>query len=296
MKRLLLVVILGVGVLMAAPVVDGNVNPSEEGYILVEENSVNTDKAGADLLAFYYTIANDSLYLAITTQNTAAWDVAYGFSIDAAEGGYVGNPNQDTPRDSWGRRLHFPIWNPDYQVYFWFSGVDQAITSSNFNRYNGSGWDYNFAGYNWVASYGGPSGLQALEVALPLEAIGNPAQIKTVAYICGGDNSSAVDILPYDPSVSLSGGEEWTDWDTITVSFNANIREVSSFGMKPILNGVRLTGNGKYTLEVYSVDGKKVFEKPVDVVGQVDVRFNLKPGMYLVREPRLGASKFIVVK
>ncbi|MDI6851291.1 MAG: T9SS type A sorting domain-containing protein [bacterium] len=295
MKKVWLVVLMGVVLLNAAPTVDGTVDPQNEGYTLVAENPENTDKAGADLLAFYYAIANDSLYLAITTQNTNSWDVAYGFSLDVAEGGYVGDPVSDI-RDSWGRLLYFPSWNPDYQIYFWYSGADQAITSVDFNRYSDGSWGYDFASLNYYATTG-ESGLQALEVAVALTDIGNPTQVLSCAYIVGGDNSSAVDILPYDSSVSLTGGEEWTDWDAITTYFVLNVREgTAKFSMQPILNGVRVTGFGNYVLEVYTVDGKKVMTRKVAVNGRADVIFNLKPGLYLVREGKLGTSKFIVAK
>ncbi len=294
MKKILVMVALGVGLVMAAPVVDGNVNPVTEGYTLVAENTANTDKAGADLLAFYYAVANDSLYLAITTQNSASWDVAYGFVMDCADGGYSGDPSADT-RDSWGRKLYFPEWNPDYQIYFWYSGGSGSITSSNYNKYENGSWQYNFAGMNYAATYS--NGLQALEVAVPLASMGNPETSKSVAYIVGGDNSSAVDILPYDSSVSLTGGEEWTDWDTITTYFTLNVRENgSTLSMQPIVNGVRLAGSGVFNLEVYSVDGKRVLTKRVAINGTADVKFALKPGLYLVRETRVGTSKFIVAR
>lgn len=296
MKKLLVLVMISAGVLAAAPVVDGTVNPSTEGYILVAENPENTDKAGADLMAFYYAVANDSLYLAITTQNTASWDVAYGFVLDCAEGGYAGNPTTDV-RDSWGRKLYFPDWNPDYQVYFWYSGGDGTITSSNYNMYVNGSWSYNFAGMNYDFTAASNNGLQALEVAVPLQSLGNPTLIKSVAYIVGGDNSSAVDILPYDSHVSLTGGEEWTDWDTVTVYFSLNIPERSrALNMQPILNGVRLSGNGEYVLEVYSVDGKLVTKRRVKVTGTEDVIFRLKAGLYLVKESTGKAQKFIVAR
>jgi hypothetical protein len=293
MKKLLVLVMISAGVLAAAPIVDGTVNPSTEGYILVAENPQNTDKIGADLLAFYYAVANDSLYLAITTQNTASWDVAYGFVLDCAEGGYTGDPGADV-RDSWGRKLYFPDWNPDYQIYFWYSGSG-SITSANYNKYENGSWSYNFAGMNYVATYG--NGLQALEVAVPLQSLGNPSLVKSIAYIVGGDNSSAVDILPYDSNVSLTGGEEWTDWDTITVYFTLNISERSrAINMQPILNGVRISGNGEYVLEVYSVDGKLVTKRRIKVTGTEDVIFRLKAGLYLVKESTGKAQKFIVAK
>ncbi len=296
MKRVWLLMLVGVALVSAAPTVDGNVDPEAEGYTLVAENSTNTDKQGADLLAFYYAIANDSLYLAITTQNTQSWDVAYGFVFDVIDGGYSGDPDADV-RDSWGRKLYFPSWNPDYQIYFWYSGSGQSITAHNFNGYSNGTWQYNISELNYAPSYGGESGLQALEISIPLEALGNPSQVKSCAYIVGGDNSSAVDILPTDPSVSLTGIEEWTDWDTITTYFVLNVREhTNKFSMQPILNGVRVTGSGTYLLEVYTVDGKKILTRKVTVNGRTDITFNLKPGLYLVREGKLGASKFIVAK
>jgi len=302
MKRVWLLMLVGVALVSAAPTVDGNVDPEAEGYTLVAENPTYTDKQGADLLAFYYAIANDSLYLAITTQNTASWGVAYGIVLDTEEGGYSGIP--DTLPDSWGRRFYYPEWQPDYQLYFWYDDNEQQITAQDFNKYIGGDspnywerWQYDFATFVYAANYGGEQGLQALEVAFALSSIGNPTQIKACACIAGVDNSSAVDILPMDPSVSLTGDEEWTDWDTITTYFVLNVREhTNKFSMQPILNGVRVTGSGTYLLEVYTVDGKKILTRKVTVNGRADVTFNLKPGLYLVREGKLGASKFIVAK
>ncbi|HOK22865.1 MAG TPA: T9SS type A sorting domain-containing protein [Candidatus Hydrothermia bacterium] len=294
--RVFATLILGIGVVFAAPVVDGTVNPDVEGYTLVAENAENTDKAGADLLAFYYAVSSESLYLAITTQNSASWGVAYGFVLDAIDGGYSGDPTGTG--DSWGRRLHFPVWQPDYQIYFWYSGEEDSITSNDFNKYVEGSWQYDFATFNYAASIS-TNGLQSLEVAIPLESLGNPEAEKACAYIVGGDNSSAVDILPYDETVSLTGGDaEWTDWDTITTYHTLSTREnIAKLTMQPILNGVRLTGNGTFNIEVYSVDGRKVLTRRVTVNGSADVQFGgLKSGLYLVREKNLGTSKFIVVK
>ncbi|MEO0258082.1 MAG: T9SS type A sorting domain-containing protein [candidate division WOR-3 bacterium] len=293
--------LLGVGLLSATPVVDGIVNESE-GYTLVATNPENTDKAGADLLSFYYAIANDSLFLAITTQNSASWGVAYGFVLDCVEGGYSG---LDNIPDSWGRKIAFDGWYPDYEIYFWYDGNEQVITSNNINKYIGGDgqnywerWQYNFTTeMRWAANYGGSSGLQSLEVAVPLEALGNPQYIKSVVFIAGGDNSSAVDILPYDSSVSLIGDGEWTDWDTVTTYFVLSIPErPAKLVMQPVLNGVRLTGSGEFMLEVYSVDGKLVTRRKVRVNGTETVEFRLKPGMYLVKEATGKAQKFIVAR
>jgi len=296
MRYLMVSVLIVVGLVWAYPTVDGNVDPQAEGYTLVATNPANTDKDGADLLSFYYAVSPETLYLAITTQNRASWNVAYGFSIDCAEGGYSGNPQTDT-RDSWGRKLYFPEWHPDYQLYFWFVEGQGRITSANFNRYNSGNWSYGPVDvYAEKDSTG--FGLQALEVAIPLASIGNPSQVKSVAYIVGGDNSSAVDILPYDSSISLTGGEEWTDWDTITTYFTLKISENNNqkVSLHPILNGVRITGNGEFVLEVYSVDGKLMATRRVNVSGSQDVFFKLRPGLYLVKEKAGRAQKFIVAK
>lgn len=294
--RVFATLILGIGVVFAAPVVDGIVNPDVEGYTLVAENAENTDKAGADLMAFYYAVSSESLYLAITTQNSVSWDVAYGFALDVIDGGYSGDPTAGTG-DSWGRRLYFPEWQPDYQIYFWYSGVACSIVSDDFNKYVEGSWQYDFATFNYAAPLN-ENGLQSLEVAIPLDSLGNPETEKACAYIVGGDNSSAVDILPYDETVSLTGDAEWTDWDTITTYHTLSTREnIAKLTMQPILNGVRLTGNGTFNIEVYSVDGRKVLTRRVTVNGSADVQFGgLKSGLYLVREKNLGTSKFIVVK
>jgi len=292
--------------LNAAPVIDGVIDPGE-GWLIGAGNSDTTDQAGADLDTFYYYVASDTLYLAVKTQNKASWNVAYGFAIDVDQqdsSGYIGDPGAGI-WDSWGRHIVFAneapdYFAPDYQVYFWYDGVS-GITAANYNRYNGVGWDYNFAGMEYAYTWD-TLGLHVLELKVGLDSLGYPSRVHIVSYVTGGDNSSCVDVLPYDSTVNLlSGGAEWTDTDTLHNFVDILITGVeekisTSKILTPVLNGVKIEGNGTYRLEVYSLDGRKVHEVSVRVNGSKVVKFNLPHGMYLVLDRKAGVSKFIVVK
>lgn len=310
MKKVMfaLAIIFVVSNLNATPVIDGVIDQGE-GWLIGAANSDNTDQDGADLDTFYYYVSSDTLYLAIKTQNRASWNVAYGFSIDVDQqdgSGYIGDPDLGI-WDSWGRHIVFAneppdYFAPDYQVYFWYDGGTAAITSANFNRYNGTGWDYNFAPYEYAYTSDPSSGLQVLELKFGLDTLRYPSRVLIVSYIAGGDNSSCVDVLPYDLTVNLqSGGAEWTDTDTLHNFVDALVLGVedrisASRTLTPVLNGVKIEGNGTYKLEVYSLDGRKVHEESVRVNGSKVVKFNLPRGMYLVLDRKAGVSKFIVVK
>jgi len=294
--------------LNAAPVIDGVIDPGE-GWLIGAGNSDTTDQAGADLDTFYYYVASDTLYLAVKTQNKASWNVAYGFAIDVDQqdsSGYIGDPGAGI-WDSWGRHIVFAneppdYFAPDYQVYFWYVDTTAVITSEDFNRYNGVGWDYDFAPLEYAYTSDTLSGLHVLELRVGLSSLGYPSRVHIVSYITGGDNSSCVDVLPYDSTVNLlSGGAEWTDTDTLRNFVDILITGIenrvhASRILTPVLNGVKIEGNGMYTLEVYSLDGRKVHEETVKVNGSRVVKFNLPPGMYLVLDREAGVSKFIVVK
>ena len=308
MKKVILVfaLIFMISGLYAAPILDGVIDAGE-GWIVGAANSDSTDLDGADLDTFYYYISQDSLYFAVKTQNRASWDVAYGFAIDVDQtdsSGYIGDPGAGI-WDSWGRHIVFAneppdYFAPDYQVYFWY---DQAsgITSVNFNRYNGVGWDYSIAPVEYAYTWD-TLGLHVLEFRIGLDSLEYPGCVHIVSYITGGDNSSCVDVLPYDSTVNLhSGGAEWTDTDTLHYFVDILITGIENRSQRPrvltpVLNGVKIEGNGMYTLEVYSLDGRKVHEETVKVNGSRVVKFNLPPGMYLVLDREAGVSKFIVVK
>ncbi|USS40789.1 hypothetical protein NF865_00735 [Thermococcus aggregans] len=168
---------------------------------------------GADLDKLYVSYDDQYLYIALTTNNTQSWDVAYGIGIDVLDGGYTGD------QDSWGRKIAFSR-GIDYELYFWWSGGDGAITSANFNRYNGyvgnnywESWDYNFASFDYAYT-GNSNGLQTLEIRIPWSALGGGvSQVALIAWIAGGDGSSAVDTVPLDPAVD---GSDWTDQDYLS--------------------------------------------------------------------------------
>ena len=300
------VIIFMISGLHAAPILDGIIDAGE-GWIVGAANSDTTDLAGADLDTFYYYISQDSLYFAVKTQNRASWDVAYGFAIDVDQtdsSGYIGDPGAGI-WDSWGRHIVFAneppdYFAPDYQVYFWYNQAS-GITSVNFNRYNGMGWDYSIAPVEYAYTWD-TQGLHVLEFRIGLDSLEYPGRVHIVSYITGGDNSSCVDVLPYDSTVNLhSGGAEWTDTDTLHYFVDILITGIENRSQRPrvltpVLNGVKIEGNGMYTLEVYSLDGRKVHEETVKVNGSRVVKFNLPPGMYLVLDREAGVSKFIVVK
>jgi len=308
MKKVMFVfvIIFMISGLHAAPILDGIIDAGE-GWIVGAANSDSTDLDGADLDTFYYYISQDSLYFAVKTQNRASWDVAYGFSIDVDQtdsSGYIGDPGAGI-WDSWGRHIVFAneppdYFAPDYQVYFWYNGAS-GITSVNFNRYNGVGWDYSIAPVEYAYTWD-TQGLHVLEFRIGLDSLGYPSRVYVVSYITGGDNSSCVDVLPYDSTVDLlSGGAEWTDTDTLHYFVDILITGIENRShrpriLTPVLNGIKIEGNGIYTLELYSLDGRKVHEETVKVNGSKVVKFNLPSGMYLVLDREAGVSKFIVIK
>jgi len=202
-----------------SPTIDGVIDPGE-GWIRVgTSGNPNGGGAGANLNEFYIAYDASNLYLAVNTNNTASWDVAYGFGLDMDfvqnSGYYTGNS------DAWGRLMNFANQSPDfyaleYEIYFWWDGASGSITSANLCPWTGSGWNY--LGVAEYASTGdATSGLQALEVRIPwTDLAGYDPTIHASAWIVGGGGSSAVDIIPSDPQVADGGGAEWTDSDTIS--------------------------------------------------------------------------------
>ncbi len=196
-------------------VVDGNREPE---YIFVGSSDQGGGD-GANLDSLFVTWDSLNLYIFIKTQNTASWDVAYGVGIDVDQspgsGYYTGES------DAWGRKIDFgnilstEPFAPDYEIYFWWSGADGSITSSNFCRWNGNGFDYNSDYSPFFAYQGGSQGLLSLEIKVPWDSIGGiHPEVLLSTWIAGGNNSSAVDIIPHDDQIS-NNADEWTDVDTI---------------------------------------------------------------------------------
>ena len=196
-------------------IVDGNREPE---YIFMGASDQGGGD-GANLDSLFVTWDSLNLYIFLTTQNTSSWDLAYGFALDVDQlpqsGYYTGES------DAWGRLIDFgdtlssEPYAPDYEIYFWWSGSDTSITSSNFCKWNGSGFDYNTDFSPFFAFKGGSSGLKSLEVKIPWDSIGGlHPEILLSAWIAGGSNSSAVDAIPHDDQIS-NNADEWTDVDTI---------------------------------------------------------------------------------
>lgn len=163
---------------------------------------------GADLDKLYVSYDEQYLYVAITTNNTASWDVAYGFGFDVKEGGYTG----DT--DAWDRKIGFSR-GVDYEIYFWYDGGNDVIGGGNFITWTGNGWDYKDVGSVVTYDFTTGNGLQVLEMAIPWDAIGGrTSEVALIAWVAGGaKGDSAVDTVPLDPAVD---GNDWTDQDVLS--------------------------------------------------------------------------------
>ena len=249
--------------------IDGNLD-DWENYEVVGVSSLDGPD-GADVGKLYVSYDDQYLYLALTTNNTASWDVAYGIGIDVDPGtgnGYMGD------LDSWGRKIGFSKeYAVDYELYFWWSGGGKSITSANFNRYEGDmggeywkNWDYNFAGFNYAYT-GGDSGLQTLEIRIPWNALGgNMPKLAIMAWVAGGDGSSAVDTVPDDPAVD---GNDWVDQDQLS---NFAVIEIPI--PKPELT-VKLTSN------VLDVEPREPANLTIDVrnLGTVEAK-NVTVALY----------------
>ena len=253
---------------IAPKTIDGNL--SDWGnYELVGVSTLDGPD-GADLDRLYVSYDDQYLYIALTTNNTASWDVAYGIGIDAnPDTGYTGD------LDSWGRKIGFSR-GVDYEVYFWWSGGDKAITSANFNRYKGDigsnyweNWEYNFASFEYAYT-GGNEGLQTLEIKIPWDAIGGrTSELAIIAWVAGGEYSSAVDTVPLDSDVD---GSDWTDQDylsnfavieipipmpELTVKLSSNVLDVEPWKPANITVEVQNLGKvdaGNVKVELYDND------------------------------------------
>ncbi len=174
---------------------------------------------GANLDSLFVTWDSLNLYIFITTQNTASWDVAYGIALDVDQ--FAGSGYYTGESDAWGRKIDFGNTNskepyaPDYEVYFWWSGADASIGSSNFCKWTGANFECLPDYSPFFAYQGGSTGLSTIEIRIPWDSIGGVhSEILLSAWVAGGNNSSAVDVIPHDDQIS-NNANEWIDVDTI---------------------------------------------------------------------------------
>ncbi|NJE43018.1 CARDB domain-containing protein [Thermococcus sp. GR6] len=200
---------------VAPKTIDGNLSDWGPSDLLVigQDNG----QAGANLDRMYVSWDDTYLYIAIKTNNTASWDIAYGIGIDVDPG--TGN-GYTTGGDSWGRSVEFGAgYAIDYEIYFWW-GWDTGMGTDNFNAWTGSGWTYNsISGVGGSFAYTGDTstGLQTLEIAIPWSALGGKRSKFAIMAWVTGSGGSAVDSLPVDPAIDYTNiGSEWGDTDTFT--------------------------------------------------------------------------------
>ncbi|WP_088863261.1 CARDB domain-containing protein [Thermococcus celer] len=172
---------------------------------------------GAKLDKLYVSWDDQYLYIAIKTNNTQSWGVAYGIGIDTDPGSGNGYTNGG---DSWGRNINFSNgFAVDYEIYFWW-GSNSGMGTDNFNTWTGSGWNYHSisdVGGSFAYTGDTSTGLQTLEIKIPWSALGGKhSRFAVMSWVTGG-SGSAVDSLPVDPAIDYSNiGGEWGDTDTFT--------------------------------------------------------------------------------
>jgi len=234
-------------------VTDGYLKKNERalsGYTLLG-NSVQNSNAGANLDSLFVTWDEINLYIFLKTNNTASWSVAYGFAIDViGDSGYTGGSD---PSDAWGRKIGFDNGrDANYQIYFWWDET-QEISSANLCTYTGSGWNYSNLTQGTHYQYTGDSstGLQTLEIVIPLVLIGNPSSIAVSAYVAGGDGSSAVDAIPCEDDVADA---DWTDSDFISQMYDIDLTPPRTPNYFIILDGT-ISSEGFMTDEQFHATG-----------------------------------------
>ncbi|WP_052696214.1 CARDB domain-containing protein [Palaeococcus ferrophilus] len=196
-------------------VVDGKLNDWSDADVVAEDTE-NFGGEGANLKRLYVKYDSDFLYIALETDNTASWRIAYGIALDYTDGGATDMP------DAWGRNIGFKR-GVDAEMYFFWNGEffgekgTDSITEMTLAIWNGEEWEYRDLGeVALVAWDGGALGLKSLEIAIPWEAIGGkPEKIGVIAWVTGSNTGdSAVDSLPLDDAVKDSDNE-WGDSDVL---------------------------------------------------------------------------------
>ena len=235
-----------------------------DGYLMKNERAVDGYIAegasdfvgpdGANLDSLFVTWDENYLYIFLTTNNTASWDVAYGFGIDntGSSSGYTGG---DPLRDAWNRKIGFDNgYNIEYEIYFWWEADSNKVTSAQLCSWDGSSWSYTNLTEGTDYEYtGGTSGLQTLEIKIALSDIGTPSNIAISTWVAGGDTSSAVDAIPSETDVADSN---WTDDDYVSSMFAHDISSGRTPNYFMILDG-NLLREGYQTDEIFYTTSDK---------------------------------------
>jgi len=197
--------------------IDGALADWQNAKVVIREK--NSNYAGANLVTLGVDYDNNYLYIALEANNSKNWDLSYGIGLDVKKGGYTGD------RDAWGKLISFTE-GVDYEIYGWWNSGTKRLeynfgkdTGMQLVKYEDGKWTYDwnkqFKGFK-VAYFGGTSGLQTVELRIPWKAIGGkPKEVKVIAWIAGGDRTSAVVTIPDDKAVHDST-DEWKDSDTLS--------------------------------------------------------------------------------
>ncbi len=197
--------------------IDGALADWQNAKVMIKEKNLNY--AGANLAMLGVDYDENYLYIALEANNSENWDLSYGIALDVKDGGYT------TGRDAWGKLIGFTE-GVDYEIYGWWNSGTKRLeynfgkdTGMQLVKYEDGKWTYDwnkqFKGFK-AAYFGGTSGLQTVEIGIPWEAIdGRPKEVKVIAWIAGGDNTSAVVTVPDDKAVHDST-DEWKDTDTLS--------------------------------------------------------------------------------
>jgi hypothetical protein len=229
---LIIALILPLSILVAVAQTTGGLTWWEsnyKNYYVASASTTTGGGAGAKLNNLYVYADSNYLYLAVDTNNTASWNVAYGLLLDVIPGGYNNTAvSAQGVRDAWGRNITVNglKYGVDYEIYFWYD-QNNGITTAKICTWNTSAtissssnfWDYwiytdvtsqRGTLYDYTATTGSSgTGLQVLWVAIPWSTLGisqQPGSFYVLAVLTGGDNSGSVDSIPYDPTVTYG----WT--------------------------------------------------------------------------------------
>ena len=268
---------------VGAKKIDGNLSDwSDNEVVAVDVNG--TGVPGGNLTKLYVSWDGNYLYLAIETNNTANWGMAYGFGIDVDPGSGNG---YTTGTDAWGRSIEFSNgFAVDYEIYFWWDDGSASITTAQLNPYE-NGWSWpSLTSVGGKYNYTGDSstGLKTLEVAIPWSAIGGmPKDLAVSAWVTGG-GGSAVDVLPQE-SIASDSDNEWGDTDVIT-----KMAELEVFIPSPELT-VKLSGPtvvGANRTTTYNVTVTNLGSVPVT---NVSVNVYANDSLLVKRTLNLGAGE-----